>query len=117
MSVAAVAVEPAVVQATLALRAEGKDVETCASLLLNGAAVLVARRYTEAEFAELARRMWVTAARQLALLDLLDRVTERLGGERRGLGARGSGLGVQRRSLEHGARSLEPLSRVPGETS
>lgn len=66
-----------VVEATAALRAEGKDVETCASLLLNGAAALVLERYTEEEFGRLARQMWRTAARQVDLLELLDRVTKR----------------------------------------
>ncbi len=64
------------VEATLALRADGNDVETCASLLLNGAAALVLERCTEEEFGELARQMWRTAVRQVQLLSLLDRVCE-----------------------------------------
>lgn len=68
---------PPVVEAIAALRADGNDVETCASLLLNGAAALVLERYTEEEFGQLARQMWRTAARQVDLLALLDRVTKR----------------------------------------
>ncbi len=67
----------AVVEAVATLRAEGNDVETTASLLLNGAAALLLERKTEQEFADWARQMWRTAARQVELLSLLDRVVER----------------------------------------
>lgn len=69
----------AVVDATAELRAEGHDVETIASLFLNGAAALLIDRSTEEEFGELARRLWRTTARQLDLLALLDRVEKKNG--------------------------------------
>ena len=68
-----------VVAAVAALRSEGNDVETCASLLLHGAAALLLERRTEEEFGQLARQLWRTAARQVDLLALLDRVTRSKG--------------------------------------
>ena len=68
---------PAIVDAVASLSAEGHDTLTVSSLLLNGAAALLLEQHTEEEFGELARQMWRTAARQLELLDLLDRVTRR----------------------------------------
>ena len=74
---------PAIVDAVAQLSEEGCDPPTVASLLLNGAAALLLERHTEEEFGRLARQMWRTAARQVQLLDLLDRI-----GQRRGLGVR-----------------------------
>ena len=63
-----------VVDAIASLRAEGHDVETVASLLLNAAAALLLERRTEEEFGQLARQLWRTADRQVALIGLFDRV-------------------------------------------
>lgn len=93
----------AVAEAAATLRAEGHDVETTASLLLNGAAALVLERCTQEEFGELARRMWRAAARQVELVSLLDRITER------------RGLGVRPKTAAR-AGGREPSPCPPGRT-
>lgn len=55
------------------LRDQGCDVDTIASLFLNGAAALTIERLDEEGFVELARKLWKTTARQVELLALLDR--------------------------------------------
>ena len=104
-----------VVAAVETLRAEGQDVETVASLLLNGAAALLLERRTEEEFGQLARQLWRTAARQVQLLDLLDRVTRQ-----KELGVRPLRKGQAARSKQQAPEgSVRPVQRTlrEGETS
>lgn len=62
-----------VFEAAKALRAEGLDARTTASLFLNVGAVLVSNSMDEETFLQFARETWRRGQRQVQLVELVDR--------------------------------------------